>query len=83
MRRRALPTTDVVGGYVRSAARSTRLRDWLLLGLGVLPSLIGFFAYNQVRFGSPWESGYGLATLPPFLEQLRATGTVLARRTSR
>jgi hypothetical protein len=26
------------------------------LGLGVLPAILLFFAYNQVRFGSPWES---------------------------
>src|SRR4029079_19108770 len=70
----ALPTTDVVGGYVRSIATSTRLRRWTLLGLGVLPSIIAFFAYTQVRFGSPWESGYGLASLPPFLEAQRALG---------
>ena len=70
----ALPTTEAVGGYVRSAVRSTRLRRWILLGLGVLPSIVAFFAYNQVRFGSPLESGYGLATLPPFLEAQRALG---------
>ena len=70
----SLPATDVVGGYVRSAMTSTRLRRWILLGLGVLPSIVAFFAYNQVRFGSPWESGYGLATLPPFLEAQRALG---------
>ena len=70
----SLPTTDVIGGYVRSVARSTRLRGWVLLGLGVLPSIVAFFAYNQIRFGSPWESGYGLASLPPFLEQQRALG---------
>ncbi len=75
----AIPSTDVVGGYVRSAARSTRLRNWILLGLGVLPSLIAFFAYNQVRFGSPWESGYALATLPPFLEQQRGSGCSRSR----
>ncbi len=39
-----------------------------------LPSIVVFFAYNQVRFGSPWESGYGLATLPPFLEAQRQIG---------
>ena len=33
-----------------------------------------FFAYNQARFGSPLESGYGLATLPGFLEAQRALG---------
>ena len=70
----SLPKMDVAGGYVRSVARSTRLRGWVLLGLGVLPSLIAFFAYNQVRFGSPLESGYALATLPPFLEHLRQQG---------
>ena len=70
----SLPTTDVIGGYVRSVTRSTRLRGWVLLGLGVLPSVIAFFAYNQIRFGSPWESGYGLASLPPFLEVQRALG---------
>ena len=45
-----------------------------LLGLGVLPAIVFFFAYNQVRFGSPGESGYALATLPPFLERQRALG---------
>ena len=66
--------SEVAGGYVRSAVRSTRLRAWALLGLGVVPSLLVFFAYNQARFGSPFESGYGLATLPAFLEVQRALG---------
>ena len=35
---------------------------------------VAFFAYNQVRFGTPLESGYALATLPPFLEALRDQG---------
>jgi hypothetical protein len=69
-----LPPIDVVGGYVRSVARSTRLRAWLWLALGVLPAVVAFFVYNQLRFGSPWESGYGLATLPGFLEAQRAQG---------
>ena len=72
--RPSLPSTEVVGGYVRSAVRSTRLRQWVALGLGVLPAILFFFAYNQVRFGSPGESGYALATLPPFLERQRALG---------
>ena len=38
------------------------------LALGVLPSIVFFFAYNQVRFGTPLESGYALATLPAWLE---------------
>jgi hypothetical protein len=49
-------------------------RSWGLLALGVLPSLIGFFAYNQVRFGTPFESGYALATLPDWLERQREQG---------
>ena len=44
------------------------------VGAGVAPAIVIFFLYNQVRFGSPWESGYGLATLPEFLEQQRALG---------
>jgi hypothetical protein len=69
-----LPSSEVVGGYIGSVARSSRVRRWLWLALGVLPAIIVFFAYNQVRFGSPLESGYGLATLPQFLEQRRALG---------
>jgi hypothetical protein len=72
--RPALPSSDVAGGYLGSAVRSTRIRQWVWLALGVLPAVVLFFAYNQVRFGSPWESGYALATLPPFLEAQRALG---------
>ena len=69
-----LPGTEAAGGYLRSAARSDRWRSWIGLALGVLPAILAFFAYNQVRFGSPWESGYALATLPEFLERQRALG---------
>ena len=62
--RAALPTAEVAGGYIASVARPERLRAWVWLGLGVLPAIVAFFAYNQVRFGSPLESGYALATLP-------------------
>jgi hypothetical protein len=72
--RTALPTTEVAGGYIASVARPERLRAWAGLALGVLPSIVAFFVYNQVRFGSPFESGYGLATLPAFLEANRAVG---------
>jgi hypothetical protein len=72
--RAALAATEVVGGYVKSALRSERIRQWVGLGLGVLPSLVVFFAYNQARFGTPLESGYALASLPPFLEEQRARG---------
>jgi hypothetical protein len=52
----------------------TTLRRWFWLGVGVLPSVVAFFVYNQVRFGTPLESGYALATLPGFLEAQRAKG---------
>ena len=50
------------------------LVDWLVLILGFLP--FGLFAlwYNDVRFGSPFESGYGLASLPDWLTALRDQG---------
>ena len=50
------------------------IRSWVLLGLGVLPSIVFFLWYDWVRFGSPFESGYGLATLPDWLAALRAEG---------
>jgi hypothetical protein len=65
---------EVAGGYVARAGRWLRWRQWALLALGVLPSIVAFFLYNQVRFGTPFESGYALATLPPFLEEQRAKG---------
>lgn len=49
-------------------------RRWGWLALGVLPSLAFFFVYNLVRFGTPLESGYDLATLPPWLEVQRDRG---------
>ena len=49
-------------------------RRWGWLALGVLPSVAFFFVYNLVRFGSPLESGYALATLPPWLEVQRDRG---------
>ena len=70
----AARTSEVVGGYVRSGAQSARVRSWVWLALGVLPAIVAFFAYNELRFGSPWESGYGLASLPAFLQQQRALG---------
>jgi hypothetical protein len=54
--------------------RSWPIRAWLALGLGVLPSLAFFLWYDWARFGSPFESGYGLATLPEWLAAIRAQG---------
>ena len=42
-----------------------------------------FFLYNQVRFGSPLESGYALATLPPLARGPAPAGPVRAGRTCR
>ena len=49
-------------------------RTWAALTIGVLPSILFFFWYNAVRFGSPLESGYELATLAPWLAALRDQG---------
>ena len=49
-------------------------RAWVQLALGVLPSIVFFFWYDAARFGSPFESGYGLALLPEWLEQRRKLG---------
>jgi hypothetical protein len=47
---------------------------WIVYGLGVAPAVLFALWYNAARFGSPLESGYGLASLPPFLEVQRAQG---------
>jgi hypothetical protein len=52
----------------------TLWRPWTWLALGVLPSIAFFFIYNVLRFGTPLESGYALATLPDWLEKQRALG---------
>jgi hypothetical protein len=68
------PVVDGARDRVTRADGSIRWRTWGLVGLGVLPSIAAFFWYNEVRFGNPLESGYALATLPPFLEAQRAQG---------
>ena len=72
--RAAQAATEVAGGYVARTAGRLPLRAWAMLALGFLPAIIAFLLYNQVRFGTPFESGYALATLPPFLEEQRAKG---------
>ncbi len=49
-------------------------RDWASLVVGVLPTIAFFFWFNWVRFGSPLDSGYLEATLPPWLEAIRQQG---------
>ena len=70
----ARQAASVAGGYIARTAERIRWRQWALLAIGVTPSVVAFFLYNQVRFGTPLESGYALATLPPFLESQRAIG---------
>ena len=61
-------------GAFRGLIAALPIRDWVLLTLGFLPAFLFWAWYNQIRFGSPFESGYGLATLPAFLEQQRDQG---------
>ncbi|MFL5755263.1 MAG: hypothetical protein ACJ77N_03105, partial [Chloroflexota bacterium] len=49
-------------------------RRWTWYAVGIVPSIAFFFWYNAVRFGSPLESGYALATLPEWLELQRRDG---------
>jgi hypothetical protein len=65
---------DEAGAYVARARDAIPWKQWVQLGLGVLPSIAFFFAYNAARFGSPLESGYALATLPDWLERQREIG---------
>lgn len=60
---------DLVG-----TIRALPWRTWVVYGTAVVPAMAAFCAYNQVRFGTPLESGYALATLPAWLEAQRAQG---------
>jgi hypothetical protein len=71
--------SDLAGGYIEQARRAWPWRQWTWLALGVAPAILAFFAYNQVRFGSPLESGYALATLPDWLEAQRRMGLFSVR----
>src|SRR5262249_42721752 len=68
--------TPILGTGTSIGARlaSWPWRAWVMLAIGMLPALAFFFWYNLDRFGTPFESGYALATLPPFLQQLRDQG---------
>lgn len=72
----ALHRSGALDRGLETAARWARLpwRDWVLLVAGFAPSLAFFLFYNWARFGSVFESGYGLATLPGWLEALREQG---------
>ena len=71
----AAPTSPAdVREFTRRAVERIPWRSWVWLLAGVLPSIALFFLYNQLRFDNPLESGYALATLPPWLEAIRAQG---------
>jgi hypothetical protein len=70
----AWPALLARGASLSQRVRSLPWREWVLMTLGFLPSLAFFFWYNDARFGSPLESGYALATLPPWLQALRDEG---------
>jgi hypothetical protein len=72
-----VPSWTAVLGRGRSlAARVGALpwRRWAWLAVGFAPALAFFLWYNADRFGSPFESGYALATLPDWLEAQRQQG---------
>jgi hypothetical protein len=71
---RAAKDAPTAGDRATSAADRWPVRDWAVLGLATAPAIAFFFWYNAVRFGSPLESGYGLASLPDFLEARRRMG---------
>jgi hypothetical protein len=67
---------DVLGAghALGDRVRALPWADWLWLFVGFAPALLFFFWYNLARFGSATESGYALATLPPWLEAQRQLG---------
>lgn len=60
-------------GEAHPSARSA-VRAAALVGAGAVPAIAFALWYNAARFGSPTESGYAIATLPLFLDVLRAQG---------
>ena len=54
--------------------RSWPWTDVVVYAVGVAPAVLFALWYNAVRFGSPLESGYALASLPAFLEAQRQRG---------
>jgi hypothetical protein len=72
---RALPDRVRAGLPARLVpAARVALRRGAWLALGFAPALAFALWYNAARFGNPFESGYGLAALPAFLEARRQLG---------
>jgi hypothetical protein len=63
-----------VRGSVARLIERWPIGRWLELSIATLPAIAFFFLYNAIRFGSPLESGYNLATLPAWLEVRRDMG---------
>lgn len=63
----------IVDGAGRGLHREA-LRPLVRYAIGILPAVAFFLWYNDVRFGSPLESGYGQASLPEWLERQRDLG---------
>jgi hypothetical protein len=60
---------EVRGNWVHATAR------FGVVAMACTPAVLFYLWYNAVRFGSPLQSGYGLATLTmPFLEAARSQG---------
>ena len=72
---RALPESVRAGlpaGLSPAARSAVRRGAWFALGFA--PALVFALWYNAVRFDNPFESGYGIAALPGFLEARRQLG---------
>ena len=65
---------SLAGRWPTDRAGSRSATGRLLTRSGSCRRSLFFLWYNADRFGSPFESGYGLATLPPFLEVQREQG---------
>jgi hypothetical protein len=67
------PVRERLPGDLGDAVRSA-LPKVALVALGFAPALAFALWYNAARFDNPLESGYGIASLPAFLEVRRALG---------
>jgi hypothetical protein len=65
---------DTEGGFVQRMVSEFPVASWAAMGATFAISVAFFFWYNAARFGNPLESGYALATLPPFLQAQREQG---------
>jgi hypothetical protein len=67
-------TARAAGGWAARWLARVPVGTWLLLAGGAGVSVVFFFWYNAVRFGTPLESGYALAVLPDWLAARRDVG---------